>query len=182
MTSQETQPAERIINAMTAELSNATVHDIEGEIFCFEAMFPNYAGEPGQDPLKVFKATADPDTMYMHEAMRQKDADEFKKAMLKEWKDQFENGNFSIIHVKTLRLAQFQWIFQLQVYRWQTELLGESNPIRHCIHNPSVCKILNVSKGGTWSSDKMVGSIPEGNSGQRNNPASRQDKGFGGIR
>jgi len=98
MTSQETQPAERIINAMTAELSNATVNDIEGEIFCFEAMFPNYAGEPEQDPLKVFKATADPDTMYMHEAMRQKDAAEFRKAMLKEWKDQFENGNFSIIH------------------------------------------------------------------------------------
>src|SRR6056300_23197 len=98
MTSQATQPAERIINAMTAELSNATVNDIEGEIFCFEAMFPNYAGEPEQDPLKVFKATADPDTMYMHEAMRQKDAAEFRKAMLKEWKDQFENGNFSIIH------------------------------------------------------------------------------------
>lgn len=97
-TSQETQPAEKVIKAMTAELSNATADDIEGEIFCFEAMFPSYAGEPEQDPLKVFKATTDPDTMYMHEAMREKDANEFRKAMDKEWKDQKENGNFTIVH------------------------------------------------------------------------------------
>jgi len=97
-TSQPTQPAEQSINAMEAELSKATANVIEGEIFCFEAMFPAYAGEPEQDPLKVFKATSDPDTMYMHEAMKQKDAKEFRKAMVKEWEDQLNNGNFSIIH------------------------------------------------------------------------------------
>src|SRR6056300_397126 len=95
---QSTSAAENTINAMMAELSYATANDIEGEIFCFEAMFPNYAGEPEQDPLQAFKATSDPDTMYMHEAMREKDADEFKRAMVKEWKDQLENGNFSVIH------------------------------------------------------------------------------------
>ena len=96
--SRQTQPAEKVIEAMTAELSNATADDIEGEIFCFEAMFPNYAGEPEQDPLKVYKATTDPDTMYMHEAMREKDANEFRKAMDKEWNDQKDNGNFTIVH------------------------------------------------------------------------------------
>ena len=97
-TSQHSSPAEKVIKAMAAELSRATVNGIEGEIFCFEAMFPAYAGEPEQDPLKVFKATSDPDTMYHHEAMRQKDAAKFIEAMDKEWNDQLENGNFTIIH------------------------------------------------------------------------------------
>ena len=96
--SQLSHLAEIIIKAMTAELSNATASDVIGELFCFEAMFPNYAGEPEQNPLQVYKATTDPDTMYMHEAMRQKDAAEFRKAMQKEWKDQIENGNFTVIH------------------------------------------------------------------------------------
>lgn len=95
---QDSHPAENVINIMKAELSNATVDDIEGEIFCFQAMFPNYAGEPEQDPLSVYKATSDPDTMYMHEAMREKDAKEFRKAMQKEWDDQIGNGNFTIVH------------------------------------------------------------------------------------
>ena len=97
-TSQESQPVETIIKAMTAELSQVTVNDIEGEIFCFEALFPNYAGKPELDPLQVFKATSDPDTMYMHEAMEQPDKAEFRKAMRKEWDDQINNGNFSIVH------------------------------------------------------------------------------------
>ncbi len=35
--------------------------------------------------------------MYHHEAMRQKDADQFKEAMTKKWNDQVINGNFTII-------------------------------------------------------------------------------------
>ena len=96
--SQHSHPAENIINIMKAELSNATANDIDGELFCFQAMFPNYAGEPEQDPLTVFKATSDPNTMYMHEAMKEKDAKVFRKAMQKEWDDQFNNGNFTIVH------------------------------------------------------------------------------------
>ena len=33
----------------------------------------------------------------MHEAMKQHDADQFRKAMEKEWNDQMNNGNFTII-------------------------------------------------------------------------------------
>lgn len=51
---------------------------VEGEILCFQAMFPNYAGQVEQDPLQVFKATADPDTLYHHEAMKEADADKIK--------------------------------------------------------------------------------------------------------
>jgi len=43
----------------------------------------------------INKATSDPDTMYHHDAMKQKDADQFKQAMVKEWSDQVANGNFT---------------------------------------------------------------------------------------
>ena len=43
------------------------------------------------------KATSDPDTMYMHQAMREKDCANFIAAMHKEVADQYKNGNFEII-------------------------------------------------------------------------------------
>jgi len=49
------------------------------------------------NPIQAFKATSDPDTMYMHEAMKEPDADKFKEAMQKEVDDQLANGNFSLI-------------------------------------------------------------------------------------
>jgi hypothetical protein len=45
----------------------------------------------------AYKATSDPDTMYLHEAMKEPDADKFVKEMLKEVMDQMGNKNFSII-------------------------------------------------------------------------------------
>ena len=54
---------------------------------------PNLEG----NPLLAFKANADPDTMYMHEAFKDPDRAQFVKAMLKEVSDQMGNGNFSII-------------------------------------------------------------------------------------
>ena len=51
------------------------------------------------DDMHAMKATADPDTLYYHEAMKEPDADKFKEAMLKEWVDQEANNNFSIIPI-----------------------------------------------------------------------------------
>jgi hypothetical protein len=70
--------------------------DVEGEIFFYKALFPD-SGLDNSDPLMIYKATTDPDTMYMHQAMREPDQDEFKKAMIKEVTDQMANGNFSIV-------------------------------------------------------------------------------------
>jgi hypothetical protein len=61
-------------------------------------MFPAYAGFLEENPIHVYKTTADPDTMYHHQAMRQPDAKEFRKAMQKEWDDQLRNGNFTVMH------------------------------------------------------------------------------------
>ena len=88
--------------AMATEVSQVTRDDIEGEILCLEAMFPDHVQEHNmirmeQDPLYAYKATSDPDTMYMHEAMREKDAEQFKAAMVKEVKDQMDGKVFSLV-------------------------------------------------------------------------------------
>ena len=87
-----------MVKVMEAELSMATVGDVQGELFSFQALFPNYAGYPEKDPIQLYKATVDPDTMYHHQAMKQPDADEFRKAMQREWNDQLKNKNFTVIH------------------------------------------------------------------------------------
>ena len=86
------------MEAMTAEMSPSTSHDVEGEIFCLSDMFPKGESPDLEDnPLLAFKANADPDTMYMHEALKDLYKAQFIKAMLKEVSDQKGNGNFSII-------------------------------------------------------------------------------------
>ena len=50
------------------------------------------------NPLLALKANADPNTMYMHEALKEPDRAQFIKEMLKEVSDQMGNGNFLIIY------------------------------------------------------------------------------------
>ena len=63
---QKSHPVECLIEVMMAETSRMTTQDIEGEIFCLQAMFPHT--ELDEDPLMAYKAFADPDTMYLHQA------------------------------------------------------------------------------------------------------------------
>ena len=90
------QPAARLIEAMTTEVEAATKDaDVQGEIFCLQAMFPFASIGPAE--ILAMKAAADPDTMYLHEAMREPDKEDFLKAMQKEVDNQMANGNFEII-------------------------------------------------------------------------------------
>ena len=62
-------------------------------------MFPDDNEMNNQNnPLKAHKTVSDPDTLYYHQAMQEKDRNEFKSSMLKEVNDQFEDGNFTIVH------------------------------------------------------------------------------------
>ena len=92
------RPAPRLIQGMAAEITAANPEgddDIPGEIFACQALYPDV---DIPDNILAMKASADPDTMYMHQAMKEKDRAEFLKAMWKEWEDQIGNGNFTIIH------------------------------------------------------------------------------------
>jgi hypothetical protein len=53
-------------------------------------MFPS-PREEIENPLMAYKATSDPGTMYLHEAIKKPDADNFVKVMLKEVMDQMGN-------------------------------------------------------------------------------------------
>ena len=55
-----------------------------------------------RDPLYAYKAVTDPDTMYLHQALREKDRDQFIEAMKREVDDQSKNGNFTIIRRKEM--------------------------------------------------------------------------------
>ena len=114
------KPTQKILEAMCTEISEATRDDVEGEIFCYVAMFPNDDRWNYRNPLLAYKAVKDPDTMYYHQAMKQEDKEKFKESMDKEVSDQFKNGNFTIIpksqvpKEQTILPAvwQMKWIIQ----------------------------------------------------------------------
>jgi hypothetical protein len=70
------KPAPRLIEAMAAEITSATSHDVEGEIHCYVAMFPDDDKVNWDNPLLAYKATSDPDTLYYHQAMKEQDKEE----------------------------------------------------------------------------------------------------------
>ena len=60
------------------------------------------------DTLMAYKATVDPDTMYLHEYMNQSNSNEFKKAIKKERDGQMKNENSaSYPYCKFQRELQF---------------------------------------------------------------------------
>ena len=60
---------------------------------CILNLFPMHEDDV-TDPITAYAASADPDTMYYHEAMREPDAPEFRDACVQEFVDQWDNGNF----------------------------------------------------------------------------------------
>ena len=89
------QPANRLIEAMMSEISQNTSHDVEGEIFCLKCIYPHEHNTLENDNFMAYKATSDPDTLYLHQAMKELDKHNFIKAMEKEMEDQMKNGNFT---------------------------------------------------------------------------------------
>ena len=87
------QPVQRLIEAMNAELES---QDVPGEIFSYEALFPKDDSHSDND-IMAMKAKADPDTLYLHEAMREPDRDQFVEAMGKEIDSQVGMGVYEII-------------------------------------------------------------------------------------
>jgi hypothetical protein len=59
------------------------------------------------DPI-VFKATSDLDTLYMHEAMKAPDADQFKEAMRREVKEHTHKGHWKVVRKEERFFPQFQ--------------------------------------------------------------------------
>ncbi len=63
-----------IAEAMSAEIKALTKDDVEGETLYLQAICPELKQQMRtQHPLEVYKAVADPDTIYLHQAMKQPD-------------------------------------------------------------------------------------------------------------
>jgi hypothetical protein len=95
------KPVQRLLEAMEVEITqNGSA--IPGEIFCLQSLFPdsNSSSEEEQHPLTAYKATADPDTMYLHEAMCAPDRQKFTQTMENEVGDQMANGEYTIVRRK----------------------------------------------------------------------------------
>ena len=93
------QVQQRMLEAFAAESESNERHDVPYEIFAM----PNVESEmESENPLCAFKAKTDPDTMYLHEALKQPDRKEFIQAMDKELQDQLKHGNFTVVHKSTV--------------------------------------------------------------------------------
>ena len=78
---------------MSAELE---FQETPYELFSLESLFPNPEEE---HTLLAYKSSADPDTMYMHEAMKEPDAGGFKNAMRGEMDAHIEGKVLKLTHI-----------------------------------------------------------------------------------
>ena len=93
---------ETFINQMMYENKARTKNVIQGEILCYAALYPTGTeGKqyvlPSMHPLMAYKATSDPDSMNLHQAMKKTDQANFLTAMLQEVTDQVKNENFTVV-------------------------------------------------------------------------------------
>jgi hypothetical protein len=128
---------------MMAKISRMMTQDIEGKIFCLQAMYP--VPETEEDPLMAYTVSADPDTMYMHQAVKEADRDQFIQAMQKEVRDQSKNGNFLVNHrsevpkgATTLpsvwQMKRKRDIRTCQVKKWKARLNVDGSHMQKGVH------------------------------------------------
>ena len=96
------------------------------------------------DPI-AFKATADPDTMYLHEAMKEPDAQQFKEAMIKEVNEHTENGHWEVVPRSTVpegvKVLPAVWsmkrkrrISTREIYKYKARLNIGGHKQEHGVH------------------------------------------------
>ena len=118
------------------ETYEARMEECRPEYVSFEALsVPDDTLEcySNTDPLLAYKAVSDPDTMYLHEAMKQPDRDQFLAAMLKEVEDQRKNGHWTVVPRKKVpqgvpvmpsvwSMKRKRRISTREVYKWKARL------------------------------------------------------------
>jgi hypothetical protein len=111
------------------------------DFVAFEALQAPIA-ELNPHPVISFKANADPDTMYYHEAMRAPDAKQFREAMQKEVDDHTSRGHWQIVRVDELptgtRILPAVWsmkrkrkIATQEIYRWKARITVDGSKQRY---------------------------------------------------
>lgn len=139
------KPPQQLIAVMAAMVTatETTLHDqqIPGEIFSLQAMYPHHNDETY--PILAYKAVSDPDTMYLHQAMREPDRDRFMEAMEQEVKLQMREGGLKLVHIndvpKNATILPAVWqmkrkrdIRTRKVKKWKARLnINGSRMVKH---------------------------------------------------
>ena len=77
-----------LLRVQQAEICPATKneHHVHGKMFCYSTLSLDQdvlSRYDQQNPLYPYKATSDPDTLYLHQAMKSKDWPQFRKTIQK---------------------------------------------------------------------------------------------------
>ena len=88
-------------------LANNYEHRVPGEMFCYTAQFPDIVdtSDQSQDSFYEFKDTIDPDTLYLHEAMKTHDWPKFCISMQNEIDDIMKGKNFPVIQKSNISMT-----------------------------------------------------------------------------
>ena len=141
---------ERCTEAFAAETSANTKASVIGEIMCFEALYPTDDSDSHLDPLLAFKTAADPDTMHMHEAMREPDKEQFMQAVEKEVNDQMRHGNYTTVKKSSVpkgatvfpavwSMRRKRDIKTQRVKKWKARLNLDGSRMKKGIHCDETC-------------------------------------------
>jgi Reverse transcriptase (RNA-dependent DNA polymerase) len=172
------RPTERSVESQQQRQAGIVAYQVE-----FEVIDPLLYQEEDRlsaldDPIDfcAYKATSDPDTMYMHEALNQPDAQEFKKAMVKEVQDH-TTRNHRIVIDKTdvpkgetilpavWAMKRKRRIATRQVYKWKARLNLGGHKMIHGKHYdqtyapalswPTICLFLILTIINGWKSRQI---------------------------
>ena len=141
---------ETAFEKMVKKNQTRTRTEVQQEIFCYQEMFPEDCSDNNDNishlnPLMEYKATSDPDSMYLHEAMQQEDKAEFLKAMVEEVRDQTDNGYFSIIKINQVpkgstilpcvwQMKRKRHIMTRKIKRWKARLNVDGSRMTKGVH------------------------------------------------
>ena len=157
---------ETITKQMIGENESRTADHIPGEIFTYNSLFPTNNERSDlmneMDPVMAFKSTSDPDTMYLHEAMREKDRANFLEAMWKEIQSQIQNENFTLIKKEEVpsgceilpcvwQMKRKRDIKTRKIRKWKARLNVDGSRMKRGIHYDKV-----YAPVASWSTIRLI--------------------------
>ena len=163
------RPAPRLLEAMETEMYRQK-HQVPYELFAVSAEIEDTQHE---NPLMAYAASADPDTMYYHEAMREPDRAQFEEAMEKEVNSHFDNGTFILaprsVVPAGIPVVPSVWAMKRkrrlstgEVYKWKSRLNydGSKEPYFGSTYSPlaswpSVRMILALAMTHGWKTRQI---------------------------
>ena len=155
------KPPDRLVYAMLSEADE--VARIPGELLSLTTLFPHDTQADIANPILAYKAAvSDPDTMYHHQARKEKDWPEFQKAMQKEVDDQLKENNFTIVHrskvPQSKSVLPAVWALKRKrdpgtgkVTKWKARLNIDGSRMKRGVHYDQT-----YSPVASWTSIRLV--------------------------